>query len=345
MRPEPDRSLLFQEAAAAAEAVRAQSRGRNAQVLLRLASSLRSRPPRAAATCARGSSDHAATFAKYLIETRAGVLTASTAPAVNTLYRAPLDLRDCLFLVISQSGRSPDLVAATRAARESGAIVVALVNAEDAPLADVADFTLALCASPEHGIAATKSYIASLAAIVHLVAAWTGDSKLSAALADAPAKLDEAWQLDWTPAVAALRSAEHLYVIGRGTGFAIAQEAALKLKEVCGLHAEPFSGAEVRHGPQALLGKDFPVLLFAQDDETLPGLVDLAGDLVARGVPVIVAGARVAGALELPSIAAHPAIEPMLLAQSFYRLANALAVARGRDPDRPPHLTKVTSTL
>jgi glucosamine--fructose-6-phosphate aminotransferase (isomerizing) len=344
VRPVPEESLLFREAAEAAAAVRSQL-ARNGEAIERLAERLRAKPPRAVVTCARGSSDHAATFAKYLVETRAGVLTASTAPAVSTLYGAPLDVRDCLFLVISQSGRSPDLVAATDSAKERGATVVALVNAEDAPIAKIAHCTLPLGAFPEHGVAATKSFIASLAAIVHLVAAWTRDGALATALQAAPAALEQAWTLDWSAAVDRLAPAGHLYVIGRGTGFAIAQEAALKLKEACGLHAEPFSGAEVRHGPQALLDESFPVLVFAQEDEAQGGLVELARDLAARGVPVIFAGARVDGALSLPTIEAHPAIEPLLLVQSFYRLANALAFARGRDPDRPPHLTKVTRTL
>ncbi|MBC8022152.1 MAG: SIS domain-containing protein, partial [Burkholderiales bacterium] len=303
-------------------------------------------PPRAVVTCARGSSDHAATFAKYLFETRLGVLTASAAPSVSSVYGARQDLRDCLFLAISQSGRSPDLVAAARSAREAGALVVAAVNDESSPLAQLADFKLPLCAGEEKSVAATKSYVASLAALVHLASEWSRDERLRSALGRLPGNLDSAWNLDWSAAVQALAPVTHLYVIARGIGLGVAQEAALKCKETCGLHAEAFSSAEVRHGPQALLRERFPALVFCQDDETRAGTEGLARELSERGVPIFVAGSADARAGRLlPAVASHPVIEPILLAQSFYRFANALAIARGLDPDDPPHLRKVTETL
>jgi glucosamine--fructose-6-phosphate aminotransferase (isomerizing) len=340
---DPETTHMFREAADAAAAIRRQFECNHARVL-ELGHTLRSLAPRAVVTCARGSSDHAATFAKYLIETRLGVLTSSASPSVSSVYGVKQDLRECLFLAISQSGRSPDLVAAAGAAKTAGATVVALVNSDDTPLAGVADYLLPLCAGPEQSVAATKSYLASLAGIVHLVAAWTDDSILLDALKSAPEGLARAWQLDWRAAMPTMRDTRHLYVIGRGVGLGVAQEAALKCKETCGLHAEAFSGAEVRHGPQALLQANFPALLFAQDDETRLDLEALAGDLIARDVKVMIAGSPVAGAIVLPTLPAHPVIQPLLLAQSFYRLANALAVSRGFDPDRPPHLRKVTET-
>lgn len=341
---DPRSTRLFHEASEASEAVRMQFERTHASAL-KLGVALRSLQPRAVVTCARGSSDHAATFAKYLIETRTGVLTASAAPSVSSVYGSRQDLRGCLFLAISQSGRSPDLVSATAAAKQAGALVVGLVNADESPLADVCDFALPLSAGAETSVAATKSYIASLAAIVHIVAAWTQDDLLRDSLAIAPDHLARAWELDWSAAVPKLAAARSLFVIGRGVGLGIAQEAALKLKETAGLHAEAFSGAEVRHGPQALLHEDFPALLFGQNDEAREGLQALAADLAARGVDVMAAGVEAAGATLLPTIPAHPAIQPLLLAQSFYRLANAVALARGFDPDSPPHLRKVTETL
>jgi glucosamine--fructose-6-phosphate aminotransferase (isomerizing) len=203
---------------------------------------------------------------------------------------------------------------------------------------------LPLSAGPETSVAATKSYLASLSALLHLVAAWSDERDLATALAAAPDQMAEAWELDWTPALSLFERATNLFVIARGVGLAVAQEAALKCKETCGLHAESFSGAEVRHGPQALLGRDFPALVLAQDDETRPGLEALALELVERGVEVASAGARVPGGIALPTVTSHPAVAPLLLAQSFYRLANAAALARGMDPDRPPHLQKVTRT-
>ena len=334
---------MYREASEAAAAVRVQYENNHSRVK-ELGRTLRSLAPRAVITCARGSSDHAATFAKYLIETRLGVLTSSASPSVSSVYGARQDLRDCLFIAISQSGRSPDLIEATRAAKAAGATVVVLVNSDNAPLSDLADHLLPLCAGEEHSVAATKSYIASLAAIVHLTAAWTADDILHDALIAAPEALAKAWQLDWRAAMPTLRNSSHLYVIGRGIGLGIAQEAALKCKETCRLHAEAFSGAEVRHGPQALLQSNFPALIFTQDDESRADLETLARDLVARDVNVMIAGRPVNGATVLPTIPAHPVIQPLLLAQCFYKLANLLAVARGCDPDRPPHLSKITET-
>jgi glucosamine--fructose-6-phosphate aminotransferase (isomerizing) len=341
--PSVEATAMFREAAGAAAALRAQAQG-NGATLAALGRALRARPPRAVITCARGSSDHAATFAKYLIETRAGTLTASAAPSVASVYGARPDLQQCLFLAISQSGRSPDLLAATDAARDAGATVVVLVNAETSPLARAAHYVLPLRAGPELSVAATKSYIASLAALVALVATWTDDEGLHAALAAAPAQLEQAWALDWSAAVAPLTVARHLYVIGRGLGLGIAQEVALKCKETCGLHAEAFSGAEVRHGPQALLDGSFGALLLAQRDAAHAGLVALGADFAARGIRVLAAGLAPAGAVVLPTLAADPVIEPLLLVQSAYRLLAQLAVARGHDPDHPPHLAKVTET-
>jgi len=335
---------LFREAAQAADTVRAQLE-RNSQQVRKLGETLRALGPRAVVTCARGSSDHASTFAKYLIETRLGVLTSSAAPSVNSLYAAKPDLRGTLLLAISQSGASPDLLAAVAAARAAGSLVVALVNAENSPLARAADHAIPLCAGPERSVAATKSYIGSLAAIVHLAACWGRDTDLEEALHAAPAQLEQAWRLDWQSAVTPLRAANDLYVVGRGMGLGIAQEAALKLKETCGLHAEALSAAELRHGPMALVRAGFPVLIFAQRDVTISGVEDLATELAARGAQILLAGANAPNAMVLPTREAHPVIEPMLMIQSFYRLVNALALARGHDPDNPPHLRKVTETV
>jgi glutamine---fructose-6-phosphate transaminase (isomerizing) len=339
-----DTTCMFREAAQAPEAVRAQLAANAAQVT-RLAERLRQARPRAVVTCARGSSDHAATFARYLIETRLGLLTSSAAPSVSSVYEAATDLAGTVLLTISQSGASPDLLAVVSRAREAGARIVALVNAERSPLAQLADELLPLHAGAERSVAATKSYIASLAAIVQLVAAWSGDQALAAALEQAPQLLARAWQLDWSAAVRRLVAASNLYVIGRGPGLGIAQEAALKFKETCGLHAEAVSAAELRHGPMALVHAGFPLLVFSQNDESRAGIVQLATELAARGADVLLAGTPLAHTTELPTEGTHPVIEPLLFAESFYRMANALSIARGLDPDAPPHLRKVTETF
>lgn len=340
----PDQTLMFAEAAEAG-AVVARQAAVQADARAALVAALRQDSPRVVVTLARGSSDNAATVARYLIETHLQLLTSSAAPSVASVYDAAPDYDDVLMLAISQSGRSPDLIAAAEAAKARGARLVSLVNDDAAPLATMADTYLPLAAGPERSVAATKSFVASVAVLLHLIADWSADEVLIAALADLPAHLDQAWALDWSAALDALRDATNLYVIARGPAFGIAQEMALKIKETCGFHAEAFSAAEVRHGPMAIVTHGFHVLLLGQDDESNHSVADLAPEFAARGAVVLHAGIGDVSGLRLPSLDAHPAIQPLLLVQSFYRLANALAVARGRDPDRPPFLAKVTETV
>lgn len=335
---------MFAEAGEAACVVERQFRTQK-RAILAIGERLRRDPPRLFVTCARGSSDHAATFAKYLIESRLRAPCASAAPSVSSVYGAPLSAQGSLCLSISQSGKSPDILRASEMYKKGGAFVVALTNTPDSPLAGLADATIDLSAGPERSVAATKSYIASLAAIARIVAHAGQDDALIAALADLPALLDEAWSLDWRAAAETLDPATSLFVLGRGPSFATAQEAALKLKETCRMHAEAYSVAEVLHGPATLVRPGFPVFAFAQNDETLAGTTETLHRLAGYGARVISAGAPAAGALALPVIVAHPLLQPVLTIQSFYRLANLVALRRGLDPDRPPNLFKVTETV
>jgi len=344
MPAEAAATRMFQEAREAPARVAGQIAANDASIT-RIAEELRRFRPRLVLTAARGSSDHAATFARYLLETQLGSVTASASPSVTSVYGARQDLSDCLFLVISQSGKSPDLLTAAAAAKKSGAMVLALVNAEDAPLAAMADHVIPLKAGAELSVAATKSFICALSAILHLAARWGGSDTLLRALDILPARLEAAWHLDWQAMVEVLQPAQNLFVLGRGLGLGVAQEAALKFKETCGLHAEAFSSAEVKHGPMALLEQNLPVLMFAQNDETRPGLETLAQDWSRRGAKIMYAGPDVAGVRTLPVLDADAAIAPLLFAQTFYRWAAVLSVARGHDPDHPPHLKKVTETL
>lgn len=307
---------------------------------------LRALDPALVITCARGSSDHAATFAKYLIETRLQTPAASYAPSTSSVYRtAWRKLEGALFLAISQSGQSPDLVLSTRAARDGGAFTVAIVNDPDSPLGQLAEVTIPMLAGSERSVAATKSFIASLLLLAQLVAAWSDDDALSDAMSGAPRVLKNAWALDWSPAIPALLEARSLYVLGRGMSLGVAQEAALKLKETCGVHAEAYSAAEVKHGPMAIVGTGFPVLMLVPNDAARGAFEPLARDFVERGARVILAGDEEPGALTLPVLPGlHPVLAPIASIQSFYRLAADLSLARGLDPDRPPHLSKVTQT-
>lgn len=339
-RSAENRTLMFDEAAESGAAIERQLDASAAEVTA-LARRLRQRPPSFVVTCARGSSDHAATYGKYLIETSLGRVVASASPSVGSVYAAGLQLDGALYLLISQSGRSPDLLANARAARAAGALVVALVNVVDSPLAELAEIVLPLHAGPERSVAATKSYLCSLAALAHLVARWRGDEALLAALAKLPHALQSAWTADWSALIDDLAEVRNLFVLGRGLGLGVAQEAALKFKETCGLHAEAYSAAEVRHGPMALVGRDFPVLAFLQPDPTEVGTLAVLEEFRARGARVWQAGGS--DGLALP-VSPHPVLAPLLAIQSFYRAANALSLRRGYQPDLPPHLSKVTET-
>ncbi len=343
--PTPDSTWMHTEAAEAATAVERQYAA-NAAVIDALVARLHAQPPRFIVTCARGSSDHAATYGKYLFETALGLVTASASPSVGSVYAVQPQMDGALFVCISQSGKSPDLLRNAEIAKAAGAHVLALVNVADSPLARLADTVLPLHAGPENSVAATKSYLCSLAALLQLTARWSGDAKLLAAVDALPEAMRAAWQADWSELVSGLRLARHMFVLGRGLGLGAAQEAALKFKETCGLHAEAFSSAEVKHGPMAIVGPDFPVLAFAQDDEIGDGTAAVVDEFRKRGAPVWLArpGASGTGALPLPA-SPHPAVTPILTAQAFYAVANALSLARGYDPDVPPHLNKVTETV
>ncbi|MGB3381026.1 MAG: SIS domain-containing protein [Rhodanobacter sp.] len=338
-------TLMFREAQESA-AVVARQLAANEAVVSALAQSLREAPPRFIVTCARGSSDHAAAYAKYVFETQLGIATASASPSVSSVYAAEQQWRDALFIAISQSGKSPDLLRTAEAAKRAGARVVALVNVVDSPLAALADTVIPLHAGPERSVAATKSYLAALAAVLHLCARWSGDAELDAALPTLPDALRKSWDADWSSLHEGLVGAHNLFVVGRGFGLGIALEAALKFKETCGLHAEAFSAAEVKHGPMALVGPDFPVLCFAQDDDTLASTLAVAREFRGRGAQVFVAAPGQHGPGTLPVPGGLPALcTPLLIIQSFYRAASELALRRGFNPDVPPHLNKVTETV
>ncbi|HTJ43495.1 MAG TPA: SIS domain-containing protein [Kofleriaceae bacterium] len=306
-----------------------------APMLAELAKRLRAAPPPLVVTCARGSSDHAATYGKYVIETTARNMVASVGPSVASMYqRAPVGLANALFVAVSQSGKSPDVLQLTEAARNGGALVVAMVNDEASPLAGLAHIVLPLCAGEERAVAATKSFLLSGLAFVQLAAAWTGSATLVDVVARAPDVLEAACDSPWD--LLALAGASSLYVGGRGIGLGAAQEVALKLKETCRLHAEAFSTAEVLHGPLALVGPGFPVLAIEQADETAAATRAVLGKLASLGA-VLHRCAPPGGAPAL--------LAPLCQVQSFYLGLPALAAARGLDADAPAHLTKVTETL
>jgi glutamine---fructose-6-phosphate transaminase (isomerizing) len=313
--------------------------------LAELAARLKRRPPQVVVTCARGSSAHAATFGKHLIELYLGIPVAAAAPNIASVYNRPLNLEGQLFLAVSQSGRSDDLVAQAHSARKSGALSVAIINAPDSPLAAECDIVLPMAAGPEHSVAATKTFVAALSALLRLTAAWTDDRDLAAAIDRLPDRLAAASSLDWSAALDVLIGKKSLVAIGRGPTLAIAREAALKLKETSNLHAEPFSGAEFLHGPVALVSARYPILMFMPTDEAQAGMTQLAADLRRKGAALFVAEPGDGAAGRLPTLAKdHAQVDAVCLIQSFYAMAVGLAARLGADVDRPRHLQKVTRT-
>jgi glucosamine--fructose-6-phosphate aminotransferase (isomerizing) len=310
-----------------------------------LVATLRDSQPRVVVTCARGSSANAAIFGKYLIERHLGIPVADAAPSIMSVYRKALWLEGQLFLAISQSGRSEDLVESASRAKDSGAITVTLVNDTKSPLASVCDFVLPMEAGPELSVAATKTFISSVAALLKLVAAWADDQEMTAALERLPDRLSSAADLDWEQALSPISAAQSLITLGRGPTFAVAQEAALKLKEVCNLHAEAFSGAEFQHGPIALVSNGYPVIVFMPTDAAAANLAELVADLRRKDASVLMTSNDSEMSGQLPVLPPdHPDTDAICLIQSFYALAIRVARHRGIDVDQPRHLRKITRT-
>jgi glutamine---fructose-6-phosphate transaminase (isomerizing) len=299
-------------------------------VLADLVQRLRARPPTFVMTCGRGSSDHAATFAKYLIETRVGRVVASGAPSVASIYARPLALDGALVIAVSQSGRTPDVVEMARGARRAGALVVAFVNDERSPLAEAAELVVPLCAGREHAVAATKSFLLACLAFIDLASRWADDAELRAAVTRAPEVLAKPMYISLAP----LALARSVYVVARGLGTGAALEIALKLKETCAVHAEAFSTAELQHGPIALVEPGFPIVGLVQDDATAAGTRATLAQLAALGAHVT----------EVPVPAAPAALQVLAAVQTCYLALPALARLRGLDADTPRNLRKVTET-
>jgi glutamine---fructose-6-phosphate transaminase (isomerizing) len=342
--PRDTNTRMAAESREAPQALRRQAQSL-AEPVAALAARLRRSPPQVVLTCARGTSAHAATYGKHLIERHLGIPVSPVAPNIASLYRQPLSIKDQLFISVSQGGGSADIIESAMMAQAAGAITVAIVNDAASPLATASQIVLPIEAQVELSIAATKTFVASLAVLLRLVAAWKDDVAMLRGLDRLPDRLASASELDWSPAVPALSAAGSMMTIGRGPTLAIAREASLKLKETCGVHAEAFSAAEFQHGPLSLIEPAYPVLMFVPDDVSAEGLAVLAADLAAKGARVFATGGPLAGAAGLPALEPdHPDIDPICLIQSFYQCVGQVADRRGRDVDRPRHLQKLTRT-
>ncbi|MCM5693538.1 SIS domain-containing protein [Sinorhizobium meliloti] len=318
---------------------------RSATRLAQAGAALRAKDPAFLVTIARGSSDHAALFLKYAIELTTGRPVASLGPSLASIYGADLKLGGAAAIAISQSGKSPDIVAMAEAATRAGAVSIALTNTLPSPIAEACTHPLDILAGPEIAVAATKSYVNSIVAGLAVLGEWTGDATLKHAVADLPNQLAKAVKLDWQDFAGDLAEAESLYVLGRGPALAIASEAALKFKETSGMHAEAYSAAEVLHGPVALVGPRFPVLVLAARDAAEASVADIADGMSAKGAVVHVTSARAGKAKRLPFVeTGHPLTDALALILPFYGFVEAWSRSRGLNPDAPENLKKVTET-
>jgi glucosamine--fructose-6-phosphate aminotransferase (isomerizing) len=307
---------------------------------------LREKDPAFLVTIARGSSDHAATFIKYAIELTAGRPVASLGPSLASIYGAKLQLGGGAAIAISQSGKSPDIVAMAQAATASGAVAIALTNTLPSPIASACSHTIDIQAGPELAVAATKSFVNSIVAGLALLAEWVDDAELTAALHRLPRHFEQAVKLEWNELAQELGEAESLYMLGRGPALAIASEAALKFKETSNMHAEAYSAAEVLHGPVALVERHFPVVTFAARDAAEGSAVEIADALAAKGALVFATSDRLTTARRLAFVATgHPLTDALALILPFYGFVEAWSRSKGFDPDSPVALKKVTETL
>src|SRR5262245_17933423 len=299
--------------------------------------------PRVIVFCGRGSSGHVGVYLRYLFEVRLGLLASAAAPSVVTAYQRPPELRNALFVLVSQSGRSPDLVSATQVARKRGALTLAIVNDENSPAATASELVLPIGAGTEHAVAATKTVALSMIAGAQLVAALARDDDLNDGLQHLPLRLFGALACDWSTWADSAADAAAAFVVGRGYGLGCVREIALKVAEILRVPALGYSAAELRHGPRASITPATPVLVLRQNDEAAAAVDDLVRDLDDAGERVFTAGGPGG---TLPWIGdGHPVCDPVLMLIPAYRAIEAVARRRGFDPDNPPYLSKVKNTM
>lgn len=329
-------TIMEQEARTAPQKIAEQLKA-NESITTLLGEKLREFKPKFVMIVGRGSSDHAGVFAKYLFEIEAGIPTFAAAPSVASVYGKTLQLEGGLVIVISQSGRSPDILAQARMAKNAGAYCVALVNDETAPIKDIVDVVVPLRAGEEKAVAATKSYLATLSAILQVAAKWTQSESLAQAVDSLPQALQTAVDAEPQLTAESLDGVKNLVVLGRGLGYAVSKEIALKMKEVCSIHAEAFSSAEFLHGPVTLVEKKLAIVDVCINDESYASHVEQIDNVRQRGADLV--------HLHQTAADIHPRVAPLALLQRFYIDVAAVAIARGINPDQPAGLKKVTQTL
>jgi len=302
--------------------------------------------------CARGTSDNAAIFAKYIIEILGGMVVSLAAPSVFTLYRSKLDLSKWLLLGISQSGESTDVVEVVKRAREMGALTAGITNARDSSLARAADFALHCHAGTEKSIAATKTYTATLGVVYLLCSCIARDEQMLSDLKSAANAIRSVLEIETHIAgiVERYRYMEECMVIARGINQSTSQEAALKLAETCYVVAKPYSSADFQHGPIAMLHEGFPVFLYAAPGRAYQPMLDLVEKLEKDDAELIVVSAddeilsKATIPIKIP-VEIDEIYSPLVYVVAGQLFAQYLSVAKGYNPDQPRHLAKITRTL
>lgn len=297
-------------------------------------------------TVARGSSDHAATFLKYLFEIQLGVPVASLGPSTSSIYESKISLKNTVCIGISQSGESPDLLSVISGIKNKECITASFTNNANSPLAQKSNFLISLHAGSEKSVAATKTFVNSLIVCLVLVAKISKDDELLNEIYKLPKILDKAIGIQWPDLKNELANCNQLYTLGRGLSYAISNEAALKLIETCGIHASSYSSAEILHGPIEIVEENYPVLAFISRDAAEQSISSICEYLVEKKARVFGTSNQLTLAKSLDFVTTdHPFTDPVVLIASFYVFIENLAVSRGRNPDQPRLLKKVTKTI
>jgi glucosamine--fructose-6-phosphate aminotransferase (isomerizing) len=317
----------------------------------RIAEVIRQRNPQYMVMAARGSSDNAARYGKYLFGTMNRLQVALSTPSLFTLYNTPPRMEGSLVLAVSQSGQSPDIVAVIAEGRKQGSLTIALTNEPDSPLANAAEYTIRLHAEKERAVAATKTYTASLMVLAILSAALCGDDERYQELQGVPKLMEQvlAFSQDTLRAAERYRYMEACVVNSRGYNYATAYEIALKLKELTYILAEPYSSADFQHGPVALVEQGFPVIAIVPEGHLADELITFLDGLRGRGAELVVISAleQALGLAQtpLPLPAGIPEwLSPMVAVIQGQLFALGLTLAKGFNPDQPRGIGKVTLT-
>lgn len=301
--------------------------------------------PQGVMIVARGSSDHAGTYGRYLLEHACGRPVSLAAPSLYTHYGVRPDLRGIVAIAVSQSGRTPEIVATLRAMRAAGAGTIAITNDADSELAHEGDGVVDLDVGEERAVPATKTVTATMAAFAalapHFGAVGFDADELGAVPGWVAQVLDDPEPAD--AAAEMLVGAAHLIVVARGFLYGAAMESALKIKETCSLLADGYSSADLRHGPIAAVTRDFPVIALSVPGPTAPDIAELVGQLRQRGARVLTVGGDAESDVPLPE-GMPESLAPIVAVVRGQQIAHALALHLGRDPDAPPGLNKVTAT-